>query len=181
MKIIRGITIPELMLAITIVSFILTLIVQFIIFYNQLKKGMEINYQSINQAKLLSEKINLVIGKMDDNNSYFRMQNHNNKIIIKKCFGNNVTFSAIGLYLNPQNNGNVKYIDCQVFINNSTKNYRFLSNVYPEVRIDNQGNVLNALLVVYANLYSGLIISKKSKVKKTTFGIFFINNVEIFN
>ncbi|MCS6955979.1 MAG: type II secretion system GspH family protein [Candidatus Calescibacterium sp.] len=166
----RAFTLAEVLVGIAIVSFILTAVVQFIIFYNHLKRAIERISDITTQADLISKKINNILYETPNlNNTKIQFQESGN-IIIKKLVisgTQKTTISAIGFY-DLHNNG--RYWVNETFINNKKYTNRIPDSIYPEYRKYNNF----VILTIYAELYSTIVPLKISKPQKVSFGTFFI-------
>lgn len=172
---VRAFTITEMLVVISIISFILILIVQFIVFYNHLRRGMEKISDISNEAELLSERIKSVLYEpIRFNNSKIVLQD-NPDLVIKRIIENasqSTTISAIGFYgLQADQNFWVN----EIFISNTKREYKMSKRIYPEYRKFRHQQTSFVILCIYAEIYSSLVVSKSSKPKKVPFGTFFFS------
>ncbi|MCS7243490.1 MAG: hypothetical protein RMJ36_01980 [Candidatus Calescibacterium sp.] len=166
----KAFSIAEILVVIAILSFILIAVVQFIIFYNHLKTGIERISNITREADLISQRINKILYESPNLNDTKIQFQGNGNIVIKKLVisgTQQTTISAIGFY-DLHDNGS-HWIN-ETFVNNKKYIHRMSPNVYPEYKKHNN----YVLLTIYAELYSTIVPMKISKPKKVSFGTFFI-------
>lgn len=170
----KGFSLAETLISMAIFSFLLTIIVQFIILYNQMKRNIEKISDISFQAKNISKKIDNLLHQTINENNKISFSISNSDIVIKRIsLPNNQTISAIGIYTSHRNE---KYWQLEIFNNNITNKQNVLNQVYPIYYIKNQDNLQIVILHIYADIYSSILFHRKSKPKKVCFSTFLIKS-----
>jgi len=160
----KGMTLAEVMVSVAIIGFLLTLIVQIVILYNQFSRNSQKTKDVSTEGNLLAGRISQLM-KVSEKGE-IQVNQNDEGIVIRINDENKEVLGAIGFYGIGQRE--TKYWRNEFFIGNVRKEYKMIREVYPEI-VEKNGMVI---VSVYGDIYNGLLVRKDSKPRKVPFGTF---------